>query len=264
MDSGLGVVSGEVGEQWLSTSIDGYACWVCGGGEAVVETWTSCTESKFLGGIEVGPCSWSSSWDALGIDGEIVSGWECHNRAVDGFVSREVEVGVVSHVDGSFISTTNQLSLIFDAQNDDFLSINLLSTRCISGCNINSARETFISILTMERELDTFATLQAIDSRNLTDSHGLRSIPHLLAPANLATVQGIALQVGKERPRLAVQIINFGAMDAVRDSSDCSSEERAVMLGVQLFGGEAIDDVDALDLEGLDDGAEGDQLNRSV
>lgn len=264
MDAGLGVVGSDVGQQWLRASVDGDACWVCGGGEAVVEAGASGTKSELLGGVEVGPRSWSSCWDALGIDGEVVGGWECHNRAIDSLISREVEVRVIGHVDGSFISTANQVCLIFDAQYDDFLSVNLLSTGRVSGCNVNSARKAFIAIFTMEGELDTFATSQAIDSRNLTNSHRLRSIPHLLAPTCLAAVERVALQVGRERPSLAVQVVDFGAMDAIGNSSDCSPEEGAVVLGVQLFGGEAIDDVEALDLEGLDDGAERDQLNRSV
>jgi len=75
-------------------------------------------------------------------------------------------------------------------------------------------------------------------------------------------VQGIHSIVLRQRIRFAVQRIDFGIGDAVRDSSDCFSEERCVVRDVLRLFGERLDNVGFPHEERLDDGAEREELER--
>lgn len=75
-------------------------------------------------------------------------------------------------------------------------------------------------------------------------------------------MQAVGLVICLERVRLAaVDGVELGAAHAVGDPSDRLAEEGPVVRHVELLRWEALDDVGAVDLEGLDDGAQGQELD---
>ena len=73
-------------------------------------------------------------------------------------------------------------------------------------------------------------------------------------------MQVVDTVVGGQGVRLAaIEGVDLGVLDTVGDAADDLAEEAVVVRLVGLLGGEAENDVGAIDVEGLDDGTQGDE-----
>lgn len=261
VDAGARVVGGEVHDEGGGARVDGDGGRVGGEGEAVVDVGLGGGQLEGLGGVELvggGP----ACGDGDVVNGQVLVGGEGDGGALDGRggAAREVEVGVVGHVDGRLVSTTNKLSLIVHAQHDNLLAPLLHNPRCVHNLSLHRPRKALIPILAHQRILDALPALQARDAGDLPLADGFGPVPDALAPALDAAVQGVAAVVVDEGVGLAaVEGVDLGAADAVGDAADRLAKVGAVVLFVLLLGVEALDDVEAFDLEGLDGGPEGDE-----
>lgn len=172
---------------------------------------------------------------------------------------------VVGHVNDSLISAANQLGLVLDAKDVGSLAVDLLRGGRVDDLDVDGTREAFLTILAPQSELDALTTLQSVEAGNVTDTNGLGTVPDLLAPADVATMQVVCAVVRGQGVRLAaVEGVDLGATDAVGNAANGLAKVGAVVALILGGRGEALDNVDATDLDGLDDGAKRQELKGGV
>lgn len=163
---------------------------------------------------------------------------------------------MVGEVDDRFFGTAKEFRFVLDTKYHDFLAINLLCAGGVDGLDQDFTRVSFVAILALQRELDTLSAVQALDSRDLSDSNLLGTFPDLFTPALMAAVEGVGAIVGSQCVTLAVQIVDLGILDAVGDSADGLAKEWGVMRYVEVLRWETLHDIDSSYGYGLNDGAE--------
>ena len=172
---------------------------------------------------------------------------------------------MIRHVDHRLVRPVDQLGLVLHAQHEHLLAVLLLLADRVDDRRDDLAREALVAVGADQGELYALAALEAVDARDLARPDGRGAVPDLLAPADDAAVQVVGAVVRGEGVRLsAVEAVEAGATDAVGHAADGLAEEGVVVrLVVGLFG-EALDDVDAADVQGLDDGPEGEEGHGGV
>lgn len=256
MDARLGVVGGEVADEGLGTGVDRDRGRIGVDDEGMVNDSLLGAQGEGLAGVDGAEGSRAASGDGLVVDGEVLVCVEGQDGAFDGGITGEVEVRVVGQVDDGLVSTTDQLGLVLDAQDDGLLAVNILSASGVDNLGLDSARVALIAVLADDGELNALAALEALNTGNLPGANRLGSVPDALAPAVAAAVETVGALVGDEGVRLAVDVVELGALDTIGDTADGLAEVGAVVLDVLVLGGEALYDVGAVDDEGLDDGSE--------
>lgn len=264
VDAGASVVSLDVELEGLASGVKGHGGRLLVEDEAVVDVGLLRTEGEGLVGGDAGEGLDLARGDEVVADGEVVGCGEGHLCVGDGLLSAGVEVRVVGHVNDGLISAIDQLGLVLHGENSSFLAVDLLRTRGVSDGNLNSTGISLLAILAGERKGNALAALKAVYTGNLTGANRLGAVPDAAAPANLAAVEVVLSVIGGESDLLAIEAIDAGALDAVGDSADGYAKVRVVVLLIVFLRGEALDDVDAVDDEGLDNGAEGQERDGSV
>ncbi|KAI6763029.1 hypothetical protein HG530_009009 [Fusarium avenaceum] len=264
VDAGASVVSLDVELEGLASGVEGHGGRLLVEDEAVVDVGLLRTEGEGLVGGDAGEGLDLARGDEIVADGEVVGCGEGHLCVGDGLLSAGVEVRVVGHVDDGLISAIDELGLVLHGKNSSFLAVDLLRTRGVSDGNLNSTGISLLAILAGERKGNALAALKAVYTGDLTGANRLGAVPDTAAPANLAAVEVVLSVVGGESDLLAIEAVDASSLDAVGDSADGYAKVRVVVLLVVFLRGEALDDVDAVDDEGLDNSAEGQERDGSV
>lgn len=250
VDACARMVRSQVDAERGVAGVDWYLARLGSEGEAVVDARTRGRKMKGLGRVKFewgGP----ASRDGDVVDGEVLVRREGDISALNSRAAREVEVGVVGHVDSRLLAV-DELSLVVHGQDQNLLARVIGDgARGVYNLDLDGTRESLIPILAHEGELDALPALKARDAGDLTLAHGLGPRPDALTPAFEATMEGVALVVIGKRPGLAAEIVDAGIANTVRHAADGLAEVRAVVLFVLLLCLESLDDVDAVDLEGL-------------
>jgi len=163
-------------------------------------------------------------------------------------------IPVVCDVDDSLLDfVTHKLNLVLPIQGYTIHAALRLADSVVN-LSLDRSREPSIAVLANVLEHDLLPSVPV---------HRCRSIPSGLSPPVAATVQVVlASLVGLELVGLAIEAVDLGCGDTVGDAADGLAEEGLVAgLFVDFLGGVAEGDVDAADCEGLDDGAEGEELD---
>ncbi|CEI69569.1 unnamed protein product [Fusarium venenatum] len=195
--------------------------------------------------------------DEVVANSEVAGGRESHLCVGDGLLSTRVEVRVVGHVDDCLISATNELGLVLHCENSDILAVDLLCARCVSDSDLYGAGVSLIAILASKRKSNALSALQTLNTRNLTGANGLGAVPDASAPANSAAVEMVLSIVGGKNDFLAIEAVNSSVLDTVGNAANGHAKVGRVMLLIVFLGGEALNDVDAVDDKRLNNGAEG-------
>lgn len=168
---------------------------------------------------------------------------------------------MVRHIDNGLLGASDKLSFVLHDENRSLLPALFRNpTDGIQDLNSDLAGEALVAVLASQGELDGLAAgCESGEAWDLgPDADGARAVPHALAPADLAAVQGVGPVVGQQLVRLpGVQRPDPRPRDAVRHPPDRLPEVRAVVRHVLLLRREPLHDVDPADFEGLDDGAQG-------
>lgn len=166
---------------------------------------------------------------------------------------------MVRHVNDRLVCAVHECSLVLHAQHSGAL---VVLAGSVDNRRVNSTREPLIAIRRVDAELDALAALLELAKprRGLVPgADGLGAIPDLLAPSLLAAMQVVGPVVGLQLVGLTVEGVYRGGRDAVGDAADGGAKVWAVVRLVVLLRGEALHDVDAADVQGLEDRAEGEE-----
>jgi len=161
---------------------------------------------------------------------------------------------VVCDVNNSLLDfITHKLNLVLPVQVHTLDALLRLADSVVN-LGLDSSGEPSIAVLADVLEHDLLPAVPV---------HRRGSFPGSLSPPIAATVKVIlASLVGLEFVGLAIEAVDLGSRDAVGNAADGFAEEGLVAgLSVDFLRGIAKGDVDAADSEGLDDGAEGEELD---
>lgn len=166
---------------------------------------------------------------------------------------------MIRHIDSSLLSPLDKLGLVLHRQHR--LPLGRLASR-VHDARLHGAREPFVAIFTTNLEDDALPAFFDVVLRGqpwdvLPDAHGRGPLPDLLAPSFGAAVQVVGPVIGAEFVRLPVVQGDDRVLDAVGHAADGGAEVGRIVRFVGGLGGEALHDVGPRDVEGLEDGAEG-------
>lgn len=160
----------------------------------------------------------------------------------------------------------HKLHSILDAQHPNLLPTLRLRARRINNTNVHRPRIPLIPILAPELKLHTLSSLQFSPYPILPQSiyppntNSLGPLPNPLPPPNLAPMKGINAIIRRQLIAPPIQAIDLRVSETVRDASDGFPEEGRVVRLVERLLGEALHDVGFSYEEGLQDCAEGEEL----
>lgn len=172
---------------------------------------------------------------------------------------------MVGHVDDRLIGTTDKVSLVLDPQHRRLLPIHFLRSRRIYNLRLHGPGEALIAILACQCELNALAALQPVDAGYRAHADGRRPVPDALAPAHNAAVEVVLAIVGRECVRLAaIEVPKRRISEAVGNASDRLAEIGVIVGDVEVLGWETLNYVGAINKEGLDYSAEGEEAERCI
>jgi len=263
----------DCGPHFVPTSVDADFLWVVLEDEAVVDEGLFSAEVEALAGLDAGEFGDFAGGKGSIVDDLVEVGEELALGAGDSGLAGQVpeaggkrtlagtregdanaDIPVVCDVDDSLLDfVTNELNLVLPVQVHTLNALLRLADSVVN-LGLDRSRESCIAVLADVLEHDLLPAVPV---------HRRRSLPGGLSPSVAATVEVVlASLVGLEFVGLAIEAVDLSSGDAVRNAADGFAEEGFVAgLSVDLLAGVAEGDVDAADGEGLDNGAEGEELD---
>lgn len=171
---------------------------------------------------------------------------------------------MVRQVDWRLVRAVDQFGLVFNPQKESLFAVDDLRPRRVSDLGLDGAGEALVSVIADKSEGDALSALETLHPGNLFDANGRGALPDAFTPAYIAAVQGVGSVVGGQGVDFTVDAVELSALDAVGNTANGLAKVGRVVFHVLLVGGKSKNDVCIVDLDGLYDGSQGEEGERSI